>query len=175
MLVQREEGFEVKLADFEYAVPCGDARAHGAGTPHYMSPESLELTQRSTHDFRPGDIWSLAVTLFHLVSGRYPFTSGSVLDTADARSVKEQTRRRIYRHWNGGLDIFEGIEFSPSLQNFLQQCFHSDEEQRIKTVEGIFRHEWMQEYWTDLAESLAFALSEDQLSYLQVHGFHDIV
>jgi formylglycine-generating enzyme required for sulfatase activity len=55
------------------------------GTPYYMSPEQF----MSARDVGPAaDVWSLGVTLYHLVTGRVPWTDTSVF----ALAVKVQTQ-----------------------------------------------------------------------------------
>jgi len=47
------------------------------GTPDYMSPEQVNNSE--SVDFR-SDIYSLGATLFHLVSGKAPYTGGSAYE-----------------------------------------------------------------------------------------------
>jgi tRNA A-37 threonylcarbamoyl transferase component Bud32 len=74
----------VRLADLGLARPLeggGDltATAMAVGTPGYMSPEQIRGL-----DPTPGaDLYSLGVTLFHLLTGQMPFTGNSSFEVAD--------------------------------------------------------------------------------------------
>ncbi len=67
-----EAGGRVVLADFGLAIPGGSGASLWAmsGTPEYASPEQVrgEILDART------DIYSLGATLYHLLSGRPPFT-----------------------------------------------------------------------------------------------------
>ena len=69
----------VLLLDFGLAVATGDARLTGSGsqlgTPAYMSPEQMRGDPRAI-DAR-SDVYSLAVTLYELLTLRMPFTAES--------------------------------------------------------------------------------------------------
>ncbi len=74
----------VRLADLGLVRPLEDggdltATAMAVGTPGYMSPEQIRGL-----DPTPGaDLYSLGVTLFHLLTGRMPFAGNSSFEVAD--------------------------------------------------------------------------------------------
>jgi serine/threonine-protein kinase len=76
-LLLNENG-EVVVADFGIAraesAPALTATDHVIGTPHYMSPEQIITPNRV--DGR-GDIYSLGVVFYELLTGRKPFDGGS--------------------------------------------------------------------------------------------------
>ncbi len=76
---------EVKLGDLGLAKSVGGATGEAAsltatgssmGTPHYISPEQGQASRDV--DFR-ADIYSLGCTLYHLVSGKPPFSGDSAM------------------------------------------------------------------------------------------------
>jgi len=74
---------KVKLGDLGLAKSLGEG-AHSAsksdrfvGTPNYISPEQAQTTKDV--DFR-SDIYSLGCTLYHMLSGRAPYTGDSIMD-----------------------------------------------------------------------------------------------
>ncbi|MCU0864129.1 MAG: serine/threonine protein kinase, partial [Planctomycetes bacterium] len=73
------------LLDFGLAVADGDARLTGSGstlgTPAYMSPEQMRGETRSV-DGR-SDVYSLAVTLYELLTLRMPFAAESTAKTRE--------------------------------------------------------------------------------------------
>ncbi|MCD4751244.1 MAG: serine/threonine protein kinase [Thermoanaerobaculales bacterium] len=79
-----------KLADFGTLRPLnevGDLTATKVtvGTPAYMSPEQV----RGEEPAPPSDLYSLGVTLYHLLTGKRPFEGGSEFDVA-RRQVTDQ-------------------------------------------------------------------------------------
>jgi hypothetical protein len=80
----------VKLADFgtlRSMVEGGDLTATTAtvGTPAYMSPEQV----RGEEPAPPSDLYSLGVTLYHLLAGKRPFEGGSEFDVARRQVTDE--------------------------------------------------------------------------------------
>ena len=73
--ILREDGESVVVTDFGIArnIRGGAVEGGVAGTPYYLSPEQVE----SIHTKRPFgpqiDVWALGVTLFHLISRKFPF------------------------------------------------------------------------------------------------------
>ena len=66
-------GIAKNLSDDSHLTATGIA----LGTPHYISPEQARGDQHA--DFR-ADMYSLGATLFHLVTGRVPFTGTSAVE-----------------------------------------------------------------------------------------------
>ena len=66
---------KVRLIDFglaEFKMDNNKKSNHIAGTPYFMSPESLKGRQG-----KEADMWSLGVLLYLLISGEYPFQGTS--------------------------------------------------------------------------------------------------
>lgn len=82
---------EVKLGDLGLAKRIGsdaDVTRVGEmmGTPYYMAPEQAVNTRDV--DFR-ADIYSLGISLFHMVTGKRPFTGDSPISVAMAHSQED--------------------------------------------------------------------------------------
>lgn len=88
--VLREEGGRIVLTDFgtgeEVNAP-GPARM--AGTPVYLAPEVLRGRSASVQS----DIYSLAVLLFFITTGKFPIEAASMMDLV--RGHAEGRRRRL--------------------------------------------------------------------------------
>ncbi|MEM9073164.1 MAG: serine/threonine-protein kinase [Myxococcota bacterium] len=72
-------GFQAKLIDFGLVRPLADPQPSGrfAGTPAYCAPEKVQGRIREEYAVR-SDVYSLAVTLYELLTGRRPFEEGDV-------------------------------------------------------------------------------------------------
>lgn len=91
ILLGGECGNVVKLCDFGLAsaIPAGEHMQEVVGTPPYMSPEMLRGMTYSSKT----DIWSLGVTCYVVLYGRFPYEPES-----NARSAKE-IKAVIARGW----------------------------------------------------------------------------
>jgi eukaryotic-like serine/threonine-protein kinase len=77
-LVLLEDG-TVKVVDFGLAADV-DAESQRVGTPHYMAPETCEKGVSET----ASDVYSLGITLYHLVVGQPPYAGRTVKEILQA-------------------------------------------------------------------------------------------
>ncbi len=89
-LIQTEDGM-VKVLDFGLAISAeADSSITGEnlvmGTPDYVAPEQAEDPHAA--DAR-SDIYSLGCTLYHLLSGRVPFTEDSMVKKIDSQRFRD--------------------------------------------------------------------------------------
>jgi eukaryotic-like serine/threonine-protein kinase len=89
------------------------------GTPDYMAPEQ---GRRGTIDHR-ADIYSLGVVLFHLVSGRLPFT---------AKHPIEQMAQHIYEEPPAPSEIRPGID--PRVDALILRALEKNPEDRFASM-----------------------------------------
>lgn len=120
-------GGEVKLLDLGLAKNLKDPVDYtqaGAiiGTPQYMAPEQAKGS--NLVDFR-SDIYSLGVTLFHMVTGKVPFR-GSRKEVLRAHLQKDVPDSRKYRR---------GIP--QSVRQILKKMTARDPDQRYREIEVV--------------------------------------
>lgn len=78
---------EIRVLDFGIAKALETASLGTTinwSTPHYASPERLDLVQANEHV----DFWSLGVMLYELVSGHRPYSRIEAHDTSDYRHLR---------------------------------------------------------------------------------------
>jgi serine/threonine-protein kinase len=83
--VMREEGGRIVLMDFGLGSPMqreGKPGAGLSGTPAYMAPELFQSRSATIQT----DIYALGVLLFHLVTGDYPYGTGSITEILRAHT-----------------------------------------------------------------------------------------
>jgi eukaryotic-like serine/threonine-protein kinase len=80
------QGETPRLADFGISrvMKTNSASQNAAGTPFYMSPEAFDR-KRSAQT----DIWAIGVMLYQMLSGRLPFSSGSISELMAAIVMRE--------------------------------------------------------------------------------------
>ena len=121
---------QVKLADL--GVAKSDAAASGGtltlentllGTPNYAAPEQL----RSSHavDAR-ADIYSLGATMYHMLTGRKPF-SGDTVYNVIAKVICE----------NPPAFSELGVKVSPALESLVAKMMDKDPEQRPQSAVAL--------------------------------------
>jgi len=122
-----EEQQCVKLTDFGFSVHVRDPSKRltiFCGTPSYMAPE---ITQRKEYVGRPVDVWSLAVLLFAMLAGYFPFTAKTYVD--------------LYKKI--GTAQFKCPDaMSASVRDLLRRMLHPDPARRL-TLAGARVHPWV--------------------------------
>jgi serine/threonine-protein kinase len=130
ILIDRQRG-EAKLADLglardREANSSGGATAPGAavGTPFYMSPEQARGKALSPAT----DFYALGGTLFHLLTGRIPFTG------ATAAVI-------MARHITDAVPNPRSLEptISTATSNLIVKCLQKDPKQRYQTADDLLR------------------------------------
>lgn len=100
MLAEKPEGVRVVLTDFGIAVMDGDsmltATGQVPGAPEYIAPERIKGLEATP----AADLWSVGITLYHMVVGRSPFQRGDVQATlAAALSQQPDPHPNVGRLW----------------------------------------------------------------------------
>ncbi|HEY6403829.1 MAG TPA: protein kinase, partial [Blastocatellia bacterium] len=116
----------VKVLDFGIAKimtdPAGSLVSAAMGTPHYASPEQLQIGR--TVDAR-SDIYSLGVILFQMLTGKLPFQAGSV-------------RELINRQMEAPVRIAELRPETPiAIQQIVKQMLAIDPAGRPESASGV--------------------------------------
>lgn len=120
----------LKLTDFGGAAfvpedPAGEKMLHEVrGTPLYTAPEVL----KRSYSF-PSDLWSCGVIMYRLLSGRFPFESGELLD------------ERIL-HEEIDFESPPWSEISESAKDLNRRLLDRDPTRRL-TAEQALQHAWV--------------------------------
>src|SRR5262249_15191706 len=114
-----------------------DAKLSGAparvgGTLSYMAPEQLEAFQgkASRVDGR-GDIYSLALVLYELLTGRHPFAPlpGPISGVVPKRVEQRHGPPPGLRCWNQAV--------SPAVEAIIRRCLEPDPQQRYPSARAL--------------------------------------
>lgn len=107
------------------------------GSPYYIAPEMLEFEPR--YDGYASDVWAMAVTLFAVTTGNYPFY-------CDKDYTQMHKREIIFGRIKNG-DISYPQHISGSLYELLIGLFRRDPDDRY-TLDDIKRSKWIK-FWKD--------------------------
>lgn len=139
LFTDTSDNAEVKLADFGSAVRSDGNHDTGtvAGTPWYMSPESLrsEITSKT-------DVWSAGVMTYQLLTGRMPFD-----DIGEGTPRVSHIWRKIILEeptWTG--PRWESI--STEARDFVRLCLAKDASARPTAMECL-AHPWLEKTGCD--------------------------
>ena len=114
----------VKLADFGFATAADHFLDLSLGTPEYMAPEIITVTDN--YDCKV-DIWSLGIITFRLLHGVLPFKSENL----------DELRELILN-----TDPVAQKPLTDSVQDFIQKCLCKNPNNR-PTAEELLEHEWI--------------------------------
>lgn len=99
------------------------------GTPLFIAPEVI-IADKCPYDPRKADVWSLGVTMFAIISYRYPFTK---------RDYKILYRQQLRRSWQSkrvytcfSVDAFDLI-----------QCMLEPMPKKRYTASQVLQHRWI--------------------------------
>lgn len=153
----------VKVADFglAFAIRFQKRQTPEGGTPHYMSPE--QILNRSC-DVR-SDIYALGVTLFHMLTGSFPF------------GEKKGRLDLVEWHMEGGLEdarrvLAESREIPVRIQGAILKGLESDPDRRHQSCLEFslaIREEYAQEMFSELLRLCLLSgrvLTPSERSYL---------
>lgn len=102
------------------------------GTPLYIPPEII-IANTVPYDPRKADIWCLGVTMFAIISFRYPFTK---------RDYKILYKQQLKKSW-----IFKRVYTCFSIDAFeLIQCMLEPIPKKRYTATQVIKHNWIKSY-----------------------------
>lgn len=131
MLLKDEQEWQIKLADFGFAVLVGteNCLTSYCGTGAYMAPEIvLDMNYG-----KAVDLWAVGVILYVIMSGDYPFHATGGQDVASA-IVANKWQRTMHPRI---------AEASPGAKDFLSKLLTSDSNKRLTAKEAL-KHTWIQ-------------------------------
>jgi len=128
-LYETKENRHIKLIDFGFAkiVDTNSTMSENCGTLHYMAPEVLTGKYDSQCD-----VWSLGVSVFILLFGRFPFGGSD-------RKVKEQIKAGQYY-----VEPNDWKTISPAARDFLEKMLVVAPEKRM-TAAMALAHPWIRQ------------------------------
>lgn len=141
--IQSTKEGTVKQADFGVATKLNESRKSDsvAGTPYWMAPEIIEMTGQLGSSC---DIWSVGCTIIEQITGKPPYYDMQQM-AALFRIVQDD-------HPPLPDDI------SPSLVEFLLECFQKDPNRRIDAA-GLLRHKWLRNHVQEHENKIELNLS----------------
>lgn len=133
MLLQQQDDHDfVKVLDFGLVKffsgdnPEGEITNAGTfmGSPHYIAPEQA----RNQNPDQRCDIYSLGVLLYHMLTGKVPFTAANPVDI-------------ILKHLHDPpvppLQARPDLNLDPALQDVVLKCLAKDREQRYQSMDEL--------------------------------------
>ncbi len=132
LLVQHDDHDFVKVLDFglvkffEGENAGGDITNAGTfmGSPHYIAPEQA----RNQSPDQRCDIYSLGILLYHMLTGRVPFTAAAPVDI-------------ILKHLHEAplppAEMRPDVQIAPELQHIVLRCMAKSREERFQSMDEL--------------------------------------
>lgn len=126
MFESAEPNSRLRLIDFGSAVKvvANEKYKELAGTPYYMSPESVRNLDRTEYELRATDVWSIGVITYVTMSRRPPF-GGPTNKDIFTKILKYKLKWPKNCNW------------SPELRDFLKKMIEKDSMKRMTLDEAI--------------------------------------
>ncbi|CCW62584.1 unnamed protein product [Phytomonas sp. EM1] len=126
---------QIKLVDFGAARRLVDALSQShtlIGTPYWMAPEVVSLSNFETGYSYKADVWSVGCTVAEMLTGKPPWPCQSnapatIIMIASSQGLPTELPKD---------------EASPGCYDFMLQCFERDPDKR-PTVEKLLHHPWI--------------------------------
>lgn len=128
----------IRLIDFGYAVDLNYPLSESLqkllnpfviGTPYYVAPEMLEKDESETKI--ESDMWAIGVTVYQLLTGKYPFDT--TIGREDLNKRIQSCNYRFPENWKHG----------PDCQDFIEKLLEPTVKRRL-TPEAALNHPWLQ-------------------------------
>ncbi|CAI5450998.1 unnamed protein product [Caenorhabditis angaria] len=124
--------FTIKICDFGVAEEISMYQENGNctkvnGTPKFQPPECVAGNHQYFDGYK-ADIWGAGVTLYNLISGKYPFDCPRLIQLYDSIAKDE-------------LVMPTNVPISNCLQDLIQKLLEKDFEKRITTNDAML-HSW---------------------------------
>src|SRR2546428_489720 len=94
------------------------------GSPHYIAPEQA----RSQGPDQRCDIYSLGVLLYHMLTGRVPFTAAAPVDIILKHLHDAPVAPRVLR---------PDLTIAPGLQDLVLRCMAKDRDERFQSMDEL--------------------------------------
>lgn len=147
----------LKLCDFGYSksMQVASMPKTRVGTAAYISPEVAKCSGTAAYDTEKADVWSSGVTLFCMLSGRYPFTG------PNGRDVPLQRIKDLVADDVAAALALVSPYVSPGCLQLLFAMLTIDPSQRV-SLEGIMQNDWFRQFLPDISKMVARARRSSQ-------------
>lgn len=135
----------LKLCDFGYSKNAwlGSIPKTRVGTAAYISPEVARSGSHSSgYDPEKADVWSSAVTLYCMIAGCYPFSTGK--QEVHLKKIKELTDQDVAA-------ALSRLDVSPGSISLMSRMLTVDPAKRL-SLEGILQDAWFRQFLPDLSK-----------------------
>eukprot|EP00887_Chlorella_sp_A99_P001505 scaffold8.g1505.t1 len=146
----------LKVCDFGYSKNMIDsAPKTRVGTAAYISPEVARSPGNQPYDTEKADVWSCGVTLYCMLSGRYPFLSRD--NTIKLETIQQLTAADV----QAACAHLRGV--SPECVSLLLRIFEIDPARRLSYA-GVMADPWFRQFLPDLSKLTVAPPKEAQAS-----------